>query len=68
MADEKAISLVGNWLNDMKPFDVSDEKILMSFSTGFFSVAEDGGWRMESILIKLLMLEELSRRTLINES
>ena len=37
-ADAKAIVLVGNWLNDMQPFDKArDKDLLISFSTGFFS-------------------------------
>ena len=43
LADEKAIALVSNWLEEMKPFDGSNaESILLSFSTGFISKSGDG--------------------------
>ena len=42
LADENAITLVRNWLNDMQPFDdTRDKNLLISFSTGFFSNLED---------------------------
>ena len=43
LADEKAIGLVNNWLEEMQPFDGSNaENILISFSTGFISKNDDG--------------------------
>ena len=42
-ADEKAITLINNWLEEMQPFDGShSEDTLISFSTGFFSKDNDG--------------------------
>ena len=42
-ADEKAIILVGNWLQEMQPFDESHcKETLISFSTGFISKSNDG--------------------------
>ena len=41
--DEKAISLVDSWLEEMQPFDGSNaENNLISFSTGFISKHGDG--------------------------
>ena len=42
LADEGAIATIGNWLNDMQPFDETrDRDLLVSFSTGFFSKRGD---------------------------
>ena len=42
-ADEKAITLVNQWLEEMQPFDETrDRDILLSLSTGFFSHEKDG--------------------------
>ena len=43
LADEQAIGLVNNWLEEMQPFDGSNtENILIPFSTGFISKNGDG--------------------------
>ena len=42
-ADENALKLVSNWLEEMRPFDGSNpEDILLSFSTGFMSKSGNG--------------------------
>ena len=40
--DEKTVSMVKQWFDEMEPFDVTrDKDILISFSTGFFSKNDD---------------------------
>ena len=43
LADERAFTLVSNWLEEMQPFSGSNAKnTLLSFSTGFISKHGDG--------------------------
>ena len=40
--DERAVSLVTQWLEEMTPFNhANDKTVLMSFTTGFMSFEDD---------------------------